>query len=482
MKNLVLSKTIGVCANPLSWCLFLLLPINDLILKQFWPGFLSGKLSDFSWIYIIPLLILLLLGVFLPNNLTNNKGLGWLVYFLVAVIFVLMKSSPLVNRFINNLVFLFLRVPVQNRVDPTDIYALFGLLVGLILWNRSQHVIQIKKTNTIFYISLFSLLLLADSAMPDYGLTVFCSDGDRLFTSSNHYLFLSSNHGLTWTEYHDKTNCKIDESLEKSNEITSIDKKIWLRYRAGEKIEQSLENGKSWQLAYDLLPKSDFQKYFNNRSQYYMNNPGPHSAIYDPTTGNFLFTMGHEGILLRKSTGIWEWVKVGKYSLNIPTNNDRVMILLDGQYLLAILISLAVFITSILRYKDGKIRFWFVILTILGIILITLIANPILNNGYFPLFYYAGPIFLLLVGIYLCIKTIGRGENHRTIKQYLPLLIFSLANGIIYLMLILLWTFWIIPYFNEVLSLEMLILVSSILIGRYIAYKNNLIGEKFSPF
>ncbi len=482
MKNSIFAKTISACESPLSWCMFLLLPLNDLFLKQFWAGLLSGKLSDFAWIYIFPLLILLLLGVLLPNNLTDKKEIGWLVYFLVAVIFVLMKSSPLINRYINNTVFFFLNVPVQNRVDPTDNYALMSLLLGFILWNRSPHALSTKKSKMLFYISLFSFILIADSAMPDFGLTDICAEGDTLFTFSNHYRFHSSDHGITWTKFDNKINCYEENSQKKTNEVMSTDGRFRLRYQAGEKIEQSIDNGKSWQIVYDLVPKSDFQDYFNNRSQYYMNNPGPHSAIYDPTTGSFLFTMGHEGILIRKSTGDWEWVMVGGYYLKIPSNTDRMKLLLDGQYLVALLVSLAVFIASIIGYKNGKIRFWFGILILMGIIFIILKVNPISNNGYFPPFYYVGPIILLIVGAYLCIKIIEKNENSKSIRQFLPLIFFSLTNGFIYLVLFLLWTYWIIPYFSEVLSIEMVVLISSFLLGRYIAFKNKLIGAKISPF
>ncbi len=55
--------------------------------------------------------------------------------------------------------------------------------------------------------------------------------------------------------------------------------------------------------------------------------PEPFDAILEPHTGNLLFAMGHEGVLIRLPDNTWQWINVGKYK-KIDYSSPNLYILL----------------------------------------------------------------------------------------------------------------------------------------------------------
>jgi hypothetical protein len=61
----------------------------------------------------------------------------------------------------------------------------------------------------------------------------------------------------------------------------------------------------------------------------------PQDAIFDSTSGNMIFTMGHEGVLVRQANGAYQLVQVGPYGKVQTTQLDVLLTVLSGELGLA---------------------------------------------------------------------------------------------------------------------------------------------------
>jgi hypothetical protein len=104
-------------------------------------------------------------------------------------------------------------------------------------------------------------------------------------------------------------------------------------------IERSTDGGHSWTVEMDLSElDSDTYRIFQSQKTSegeIVVDPGPFAALFDSVTGNLIVTMGQDGILVRHSTGQWEWVAVGPYSHLTPQPLDKTLQLLSGDLILA---------------------------------------------------------------------------------------------------------------------------------------------------
>lgn len=129
-------------ANWFLICLLLLL-VNDFYLKFVFPGFLTGKLSDFSGLFIFPYFF----SVFFIRQKKQ-------IYFLTSFLFILWKlpvTSPLIN-WINDFDVIYLR----RITDVTDLIAILILPVSYKYFNQ-----QLVKGYTYNRFQVFTISLLA---------------------------------------------------------------------------------------------------------------------------------------------------------------------------------------------------------------------------------------------------------------------------------------------------------------------------------
>lgn len=119
-------KPLHFFIHPLPLLAVVLTAVNDHYLKYQYPGFITGKLSDFTGLFFFPLFLcaLIVLAVRLfRKDYVFNRNLLITVIILTDVIFCLMKlNSDFKNLFVggfSNRVFL---IAVES--DPTDLVAL----------------------------------------------------------------------------------------------------------------------------------------------------------------------------------------------------------------------------------------------------------------------------------------------------------------------------------------------------------------------
>lgn len=114
-----------VLAAPASVLALVVLALNDHVLKEAWPGLVTGKLSDVAGLVVAPLLLAVLLAV-----IGVRGPVPWAIT-LTGVGFVLAKTS-LVGAEVTSAVWSLTGVPSVIRADVSDLVALPAL--GLAWW------------------------------------------------------------------------------------------------------------------------------------------------------------------------------------------------------------------------------------------------------------------------------------------------------------------------------------------------------------
>jgi hypothetical protein len=108
------------------------------------------------------------------------------------------------------------------------------------------------------------------------------------------------------------------------NPITDPNRpQIMYRYRQEDIIERSEDGGQTWRAEFRLQPLSEGERQTYSQGHkpgsYTGDNttsvfpPRPLDALFDPASGNALFAMGHQGVLVRSAAGPWWWATLGRY-------------------------------------------------------------------------------------------------------------------------------------------------------------------------
>ncbi len=114
---------IGFFVHPLPLLSVGLLALNDHYLKYAYPGFLTGKLSDFCGLFFFPLFLCALFVVLRRQKMVFSFAMLVLAIVLTDVVFIAIKLWPEASivylRILSALGF-----PSRNVRDPSDLMAL----------------------------------------------------------------------------------------------------------------------------------------------------------------------------------------------------------------------------------------------------------------------------------------------------------------------------------------------------------------------
>lgn len=109
--------------HPIPLSAVVLLGLNDHYLKYQYPGFITGKLSDFLGLFYFPLFLSALVLVITLYRVAFTKRLLVTAIVITDVIFCALKLNPFLSEnFVNFFSRHFFKISVQN--DPTDVVAL----------------------------------------------------------------------------------------------------------------------------------------------------------------------------------------------------------------------------------------------------------------------------------------------------------------------------------------------------------------------
>lgn len=118
--------------HPVPACAMILMALNDHWLKQAWPSWLTGKLSDFLGVFYFPLLLVALSCLF-QNHVLKRKPARYINRTNLAVammatagLMAIVKISPALSNAVTG-VFSRLFFRIHIVADPTDLIALSSL-------------------------------------------------------------------------------------------------------------------------------------------------------------------------------------------------------------------------------------------------------------------------------------------------------------------------------------------------------------------
>jgi hypothetical protein len=367
MSNRFFWRALHSLAHPLTIGAVALALLNDHVLRQHWPSWWTGKLSDFAWLVFAPFLLAALLAWLIPSRIRRHEALiGVLAFGLTGVGFALAKTIPLVHGLAKGALETLIGGQVTLIVDPTDLITLPALLIGWYVWRQADNrQIEFRARGWVILVLGTLATVATSSPPPDFGIDCVGKVHSSLFAISGGYgpvkVYSSSDGGLTWqiADFPGYTRLLCNWSRKEVWQVSYSDSlPIQYRLRRGEGIDRSDNGGQSWTQEYDL---SDIGN--EARATYYEHIsyptrgedatgivsvvPGPLDAFLDTKTGHLIVAMGHDGVLVRLANGQWQWAEVGPYSLPVFDKTRFLALLGLNEFLMAGLLVILSLITII---------------------------------------------------------------------------------------------------------------------------------------
>ena len=456
MKNKGFLRSMAVLSQPISFGALLLLLLNDFLFKKLWPSWLTGKLSDFAWLFLAPIVLAALIAWLPPFNKGNReKLLGILSFGIIGCGFALVKTVPVAR---DALLAFWQRVagfPIAVVDDPTDLIALAALLLSGLLWFRQKPVLSRapalarEPSRGWLVLPLLALLTIADAAAPDYGISCLALQNGSIQARGAYFYsaYASSDGGISWQEAQVTQNSGCPASVKAGEPIAVNGQALLFRFTAGSSIEKSTDGGQTWTVDFKFTGNPQAQAaYYEKVSQGSpMVLPGPLDAVVDPATGNVIFAMGQEGVLIYLANGTWQWVSVGPYQhVEFSQQIQPMAVLLGGEIVLAVCLIFELINTWMVSRIRRRLRIIQAILVWILWGISVFVFSPALMNGYAAIISSA---FLLLIAVLVIPFGI---ENlvfliRRSPKRLLLVVLDALIGGVLFLLPYILWGLNAIP-------------------------------------
>jgi len=467
MGNKTSWKAAQMLCSPFSLAAMMVLLVNDHLLRIVWPSWWTGKLGDLAWLFFFPFALTVVLARLIPPRVPRQERIvQWLAFGLTGGVFALAKTVPLFHDLLVRTLEAVLGVPVALVRDPSDLLALVSLGMSWRFWQRPPHPASFRAAPGWAALSCAALLTIANSA-PSVGIDVVCSKSQRAyaFRSYSSARYVSTDGGLSWQNL--DADRSADEVLEEPCESTrstganqlKVDSNVGYRFGPPyAAIERTEDGGQSWQRAFTLSSSEALGFYYEERCGD-LNcdfEAGPHSAAINPATGNVIFAMGLEGVLVRKSSGEWVWASVDGYSHVEPGRGDVIFMLLSGEILFAIGFVLLCTLTLLRRLHPGRRRrVLLVLFWITGAVHALLMQGVILHENFFEGLEVIGHALTFAACLAMAFLILW---DMPAIAQHAPgllkrLAVVGLSIAVVFLIPYLLWTLDIVREYGVAVSL-----------------------------
>lgn len=129
--------TLAWLAHPISLAALVLLLVNDHVLKQLWPGFVTGKLSDVAGMVMFPPLLAALVALTVPR--TNPKTLAVVALCATGGGFSMIKLWGYPAQLASSALTV-VSGPSLVRADPADLLALPALALAWLAFRRARPI------------------------------------------------------------------------------------------------------------------------------------------------------------------------------------------------------------------------------------------------------------------------------------------------------------------------------------------------------
>jgi hypothetical protein len=395
-SNSTFSRAFACLSHPLSLGAMAVLLLNDHLFRIHWPGWWTGKLGDFAWLFFFPFAAAVVLSWIVPQKWKHSeRWVAFLALVLPGSIFALAKTwHPFHSWLVGSASDLF-GWTVGWRLDPTDLIALTSLIGAAWLWRHSAHKPAQQPKPVWLLLGLVGFLTLANSPMPEVGITCLEVSDNQVVAFSSYSTYRSEPGGLVWREAgaemmgqvwsRERCNPFLSESMPDTQEWQDpTNAAVIYRIKRGEAIERSQDGGQTWQVDLQLKPDTEAMRAYymlrgSGNAEYFT---GPFDVAFDPSTGNLILAMGHSGVLVRQSGGSYTWAAVGIHQHEEPGISQVFFILFPGEAVMAaILGGLSVMVLA-LRQRRFSFRHVITGISALAWLFVGLLLPPALTYGY----------------------------------------------------------------------------------------------------
>ncbi|NLG96553.1 MAG: hypothetical protein GX491_04250 [Chloroflexi bacterium] len=463
--NPTLLKALKLLAHPFSLGAIGLLFVNDHLLRRLWPSWWTGKIGDAAWLFFFPFVMAVLLALLCPEK-RRDQWVFRTAYGLTGIVFVLMKCIPAVNILATRIAAGLTDAPFALLPDPSDLLALPALGLSSLLWVSTpnpepQRDDSRQPVYGLLALPIAALLTLANAAAPDRGIACFSIQDGQVYANSGYTAYLTTDGGRSW-QAQPAAGLSCSQKIPfpgEWQEIQGPTESVRYRYKPGESIEFSNDAGQSWQAGMSLTPVSEAEQmyYIKSRPGNAWFDPGPMDAIADPNTGNMLFAMGHQGVLVREAGGEWVWSMTGVYRrMETFPDIDAFAVLLGGMIPMASGLAFLVFSTAALRLTFHPVRLVLLVLAWLAWLIVNIFVPPATSTSYGLTVTLIG---MAAAGVIIVPLAVEQGVRlTRRAPHLLPRLIgLALAGGLLYLLPYVLWLYNAMPNFAWATAFGLLI-------------------------
>jgi len=501
MENRLSRKALRLLCSPPSLVAMAVLLVNDHLLRRFWPSWITGKLGDFAWLLFFPFALAWGWALVLPRRERLVRGLA---FGITGGIFALANTIPACHAMVVKVAEWMLGFPVIWVRDPSDLMALVSLAAAWVMWGKmpdTDAYVAPRRGNPVKWnrlaLAAAALLTVANSSgPPSIGIDYLLYKGGNIYGAGRYEGYVSRDGGLSWTmlkmeydtaggNYMEDGETRVElselrsETIETEEErltprILDVNGTVRYRYASGKPIERSDDGGATWQKVYVRSGSPADKTYYERKFPNYRFHPGPLDAVADPTTGNVIFAMGAEGVLVQTPDNTWTWVEVARGRRAEVRRGEGLWLVLQGELLLAAGFGLLAIMTLLARWRRSMVRKIFLALYWLlwGL---NVVLMPELRTSYPAALDTAlmvgGCIYLLIhIGIELAM-TIPKQATLREIGQ---VVLTGLAVAAVFLIPYILWVLAVIPWYGLAAGLGVALGVAvMVMLGRKIKSATN---------
>lgn len=472
--------------HPFTWMMVALLLANDLILKPYYPSWISGKLSDLVLVYLLSLLTFVLLAAVWPMR---SAILTVVIGSLPAIfLFGPAKTVPAINAWVVSLQQWLLPFESHFLLDPTDALALLMILPAVVLWKRNRFSPSLKPWRWAL-LPLMLLVVIGDAAAPQYGigcLQILENGSILAFSPYQYNAYLSADGGMSWVPTSQQEiafdHCQLPYLKDGDIFEFTIQDGPLLRFEINQQILESLDGGQSWMPAFHLRKPSEAQIAVMKResgSYDYMN--GPLAVIQDPQHQTVVAAMGMEGVLVRQPDGVWQALPVGEYD---PFDNNQsggagaFLSLIMGELLLSLLAG--IFLISLYSLRWTR-RWWRVVKVILAWLGwgLLMLMGPAIADQYLSGMIFVFGIPLAVVWALFCLIDDLRSWKKNTTIPRKRLLLTGGAAALAGMLPFILWAFNIITNYRVAMGIVFGLMLIFAIVGTIWSGKTDPVEEKY---
>ena len=478
--NKTFQKAVYLLSRPVSLLALVLLFLNDHVLRVLWPSWMTGKLGDFAWLFFAPFALAAVLALLIPQSVHKHEKLvGLLAFGTVGAAFFLGNSFAVTHGFVLAVVDGLLPFPVQIIRDPLDLIALVVLVPAWRMWQNEAPQPVIGRARGALLVSVAACLTIANAPPPDGGIQCVCVGETEVDAYSSYQHFFSQDGGISW-QVGSNDFCSCLDWSEDGVVTHPNDENILFRRVNRKRFEMSEDKGQTWQALPRLRPVSEAAMALHSAdtSVYLYGPPGPLQVVRDPETGNLVFSMGLEGVVVMTPEGEWQRVTVGEYGFE-EYNILLLPILLIGEIILAFEAALIVLgmLYQIKMRKFYKAALYLLVWLLWGFIVVA--GKPAWASSYGLTVLYAGLVVVGFISGIALAYVEARLEKMHLGKLRTTLRKIALGCGGVFLLPYILWGLNIIRSYIASMIVGLVLLVLAIIYSIY--WVLGLPEEKVDP-